>query len=150
MAHEVAQILEHATGAPFSTSMLCYFAASGLVVPESRHKNTANYYRYYQIVMLYICRYLKGYGIPAIKVQQIITTRFYVTIKEAVCAEGQWYVIGGEEVALVTQEKNHAPWGKFFWCLPLLDFKLDIQTAIANLRENGVIEPTPLAEQIID
>ena len=144
MAQDVARILEAASGRGCSTSLLHYFATAGLVVPEGKYKFTTKYYRFHQVVILYICRFLKTYGVPATKIKQVIGPRFYVAIKDAITEEGEWYVIGTETDAFITKMLDDAPTGEFYWCLPLVNFKLDVMKAMDELMKYNELSLVPL------
>ena len=141
LATDVAKILAAASGRPYSTSMLCYYATAGLAVPESRNKYGASYYRYDQVVMLYICRYLRAYGLPTSKVQGLIETSSYRNMLKAILRDGDYHLVGNEDMLKVITQKEELPFGQFFWCLPLIGFKEDIDFTIDQLVEAAEIEP---------
>lgn len=147
---DTAKIIAAASGRCCPLSMLSYYITEGMVVPRQGHKNKSNYYEFYQVVWLYVLRYLKEYGIPGVRIKEVSTRRFMTLLRDycngkigslprgyLICSETQ--ILLDDPICYLADDPTNTR--EFFWSLPLMLFKEDIEKAIAELVKSETIRP---------
>lgn len=151
-ANDVKTIIAHLLGKPFQFALLTRFRTSNIVKPTGKrrkHKQRQDYYRFVELLFVWVVVYSKLKGIPNKFFANRGITKFLHQIEDELQSLDafDWLVCDEHEISL----QNHPGYPDevdFFFCVRLEPLYMEVaQVAELLMREQAI---NPLPKQLLN